>query len=36
MMEDGTVHTVQAAIRLVEEARRRRRDRVTQDPVRPE
>ena len=36
MMEDGTVHPVQAGLRLVEEARRRMKDRVAQNPISPE
>ena len=35
-LENGRVHPIQAGVRLVEEARRRMKDRVGQNPVSPE
>ena len=36
MVDDGTVHPVQAGLWMVEEARRRMKDRVAHNPVSPE
>ena len=36
VLEDGTVHPIQAGLRLVEEARRRMKERVRENPVSPD